>query len=244
MLGWPARAKVVKPIGYTDEDNYTYPLNYGLLYGTPKEEYAFILGIDHEVKNFDGRIIAVLEPESKKNKKVWFLAPKSTRFINLDILKYIDIKKDFPGYKLVCLYESSCGAVVYHIIDNHTRFLLIKNKRSGNWCFPKGHIEKGESNEDAAVREVLEETGIHIKIHNGFESISKYKIRGTINKMVFIFIASTDDVNTVIQEEEIEDYVWLPYSKAMTYLSFDNDRMILRKAHKFLISNKIILKES
>lgn len=243
MLGQCARAKVVRPIGYTDEADYTYPLNYAQIYGTQGKEYAFVLGIDHEVKNFDGRIIAVLEPEAKGKKRIWFLAPKSTRFINLDILKYINVGKDFPNHKLICLYESSSGAVVYRIINNATRFLLIKNKRSSNWGFPKGHLEQGETNIEAASREVLEETGIHIKIHSGFESVSRYKIKNKIDKKVSIFVAATDDTNTVIQEEEIEDYVWLSYNKAMMCLGFDNDKMILKKAYKFLLSNNFISKK-
>ena len=104
-----------------------------MILGMPKKEYAFIVGIDHPVRNFDGRVIALLEPKIKSEKKIWILAPKSTRYINLDIMKYLDIEKDFPNHNLVCLYESSSGAVVYREINDETRFLLIKNKRSANW---------------------------------------------------------------------------------------------------------------
>ncbi|MCM1114704.1 MAG: NUDIX domain-containing protein [Clostridium sp.] len=240
MLGQCVRAKVVKPVGFVDESNYVYPLNFALLYDTPKDEYAFIIGIDHAVKNFDGRIIALLEPKSKQNNRIWILAPKSTRFINLDILKYIDMENAYKNYKLTCLYESSSGAVVYRNINGDTRFLLIKNKRSANWGFPKGHLEMGETKVDAAKREVLEETGIHIRLHEGFETVSKYKIKNRIDKRVSIFVGTTEDTNTRIQETEIEDYIWLPYDKAMPYLKFDNDKNILKKAYEFLTANKYI----
>ena len=245
MLGQCVRARVVKPLGFKDESSdYTYPLNYAVITNTPKEEYAFIIGIDHAVKNFDGRVIALLEPYSKTRKRIWILAPKSTRFINLDILKYFDLKKEYAGYKLVCLYESSSGAVVYREIGDSVRFLLIKNKRSAHWGFPKGHLEQGETNIDAAKREVLEETGIHINLHDGFESVSKYKVRGKIDKQVSIFVGTTDDVHTKIQETEIEDYVWLPYSKAVPFLKFDNDKSILKKAFSFLVANNYITEEN
>ncbi|MGN1202281.1 MAG: bis(5'-nucleosyl)-tetraphosphatase, partial [Eubacterium sp.] len=143
-------------------------------------------------------------------------------------------------YKLVCLYENSSGAVVYRNINGGTRYLLIKNKRSAHWGFPKGHIEKGETKYDAARREVLEETGIHIKIHLGFEGESKYKIKNKIDKRVSIFVASTEDTNTVIQKEEIADYIWLPYKRALARLKFENDKEILKKANQFLIKNKYI----
>lgn len=57
-----------------------------------------------------------------------------------------------------------------------------KNKRSANWGFPKGHLEMGETKYDAARREVLEETGLHIKIHLGYEGISKYTLRNNVDK--------------------------------------------------------------
>ena len=71
----------------------------------------------------------------------------------------------------------SRGAVVYRDIKGEVRYLLIKNKRSAHWGFPKGHIEPGETKKQTAIREVLEETGIHVRIIDGFESISKYKIQ-------------------------------------------------------------------
>lgn len=240
MLGECVEAKVVKPIGFTDEAGYTYPLNFALFRGKINFEHAFILGINHPVRKFNGMVIAVMIPQNCKNDKIWIIAPKNTRYINIDILKYIDIEKDFPKYKLKCLYESSCGAVVYRKPDNVTYFLIIKNKRSSHWGFPKGHLEMGETKKQAAMREVLEETGIHIKIHYGFEKISKYKIHHTVDKHVSIFVATTDDTETVIQENEIEDYIWLPFSKAMRHLKFQNDKKILIAANEFLKKNKYI----
>lgn len=232
MLGKYVRVKVVKPIGFTDEAGYTYPLNFGTVYSNEKQT-AFIMGIHHPVRNFDGRVIAILS--DRKNKHfIWIVAPKSTRFIINDIREYIDLEKDFSNYKIECLYETSCGAVVYRDIRGEVRYLLIKNKRSAHWGFPKGHIEMGETNEETACREVLEETGIHLSIIDGFECISKYKIKDRIEKKVFIFVGTTKDTSTVIQKEEIEDYIWLTYDRAMSLLKFENDKNILSCAYNFL----------
>lgn len=244
MLGKTVRANIVMPIGYTDEAEFTYPLNYAKIYDTPEDEYAYILGVDHAVSNFDGRIIAVMEPKDPGSGKhrIWILASKSSRYINVDIMERLNMEVNFPDYNLVCLYESSSGAIVYREIHDAIRYLLIKNKRSTHWGFPKGHIEKGETKYDAARREVLEETGLHIKIHLGFEGISKYKINKKIDKKVSIFVASTEDTTTTIQEDEIEDYIWLPYQRAMKRLSFANDKKILEQAHEFLVDNHLIKK--
>jgi 8-oxo-dGTP pyrophosphatase MutT (NUDIX family) len=238
MLGKYVRVRVTNPIGSDNGAGKVYPLNFGTVYGNEKQ-MAYIMGIHHPVRNFDGRVIAVLSDRSERS-YIWIVAPKSTRFIINDIKQYLDLERDFPSYRIECLYESSCGAVVFRDIRGEVRYLLIKNKRSAHWGFPKGHIEKGETKKDTAYREVLEETGLHITIFDGFESISKYKIRDRIEKTVSIFVATTKDTSTVIQQSEIEDYIWLTYDKAMSLLRFDNDKNILKSANSFLNDNNYI----
>ncbi len=242
MLGKYVRVNVTKP--YNSQDSETgliYELNYGRIENLQNggTQYAYIMGIDHPVRNFDGRVVAIIH--RKNGEKIWVAAPKSTRFIINDIRRAIAFAEgDESKYTLECLYESSCGAVVFRNIGGEIRFLLIKNKRSTNWGFPKGHIENGESKEDTARREVLEETGIRIKILPGFVSTSEYTIQGKVEKSVSIFVASTTDTQTKIQQEEIEDYIWLNYSKAIKKLKFENDRSILEKAHEFLVRTGVI----
>ena len=58
--------------------------------------------------------------------------------------------------------------------------------------------------------------------------------------MVTIFVGTTSDTSTVIQREEIEDFIWLTYEKAMNLLRFENDKNILESAYSFLNENNII----
>ena len=238
MLGKFVRVCVTKRIN--DKDPATglvNRLNFGRIESGCSAKHvlgAYIMGIDHPVRNFDGRVIAIIR--RKSGECLWVVAPKSTRFIVNDIraaIAYAEGEGD--QYAIDCLYESSCGAVVYRMINGELRYLLIKNKRSANWGFPKGHIEPGETQEETAMREVLEETGVHIHIHPGFVSRSEYTIQGKVEKSVAIFVAGTTDTQTVIQQEEIEDYIWLNYQKAWKILKFQNDRTILEKANNFLI---------
>ena len=129
--------------------------------------------------------------------------------------------------------------MVFRKINDEYRFLLIKNRRSTHWGFPKGHMEKGETREQTAVREVLEETGVHIHIYEGFCSESEYKIGARIEKRVEVFLASTEDTQTVIQKEEIEDYIWLRYQEAYDMLKFDNDKEILESVREFMAEKGI-----
>ena len=124
----------------------------------------------------------------------------------------IDFAEGKNGYNIDCLYESSCGAVVFRKEnDDKIKYLLIRNRRSAHWGFPKGHIEPGESDEETAIREVLEETGLHINILPGFVKKSNYTIQGKIEKSVSIFGACTDETKYSLQVEEIEECGWFEF---------------------------------
>jgi 8-oxo-dGTP pyrophosphatase MutT (NUDIX family) len=238
MLGKCIRVRVTNPIGSVDEvSGGKYALNFGAV-ETPQESGAqiagaYIIGISHPVKNFDGRVVATVRRKNS-NETVLVVSPKSQRFIINEIKDGIDPTEEKNGYSIECLYERSCGAIVFREIMGERRFLLIKNKRSANWGFPKGHVEKGEDDKTTARREVLEETGIHIDIIDGFRYKSEYTIQGRIEKSVTLFLATTNDVKTVIQPEEIQDYVWLGFDKAIKRLRYANDKDILYRAKRFI----------
>ncbi len=240
MLGKYVRVRVTKPMHYFDrEKSLAYDLNFGVVESgidaLSPVKGAYIMGVTHRVRVFEGRVIAVIK---RKDMGGIFLvvAPKSKRYIVHQIEDAIAFAEKDGTYDISCLYESSCGAIVYRIINGETRFLLIKNKRSANWGFPKGHMERGENEKETAYREVLEEAGIHIRFLPDFRFRSEYSIQGRIEKQVVIFLATTDDTTTIIQKEEIEEYLWLKFDKAMNSLKFPNDKQMLRKANEYLLN--------
>lgn len=244
MLGKYCRVSVVNPVGSADKTyGFIYPLNYGIASGKrihiAEGTGAFILGINHSVREFEGRIIAIITVVSDDSKML-VVAPKSKKFIVHEIEKQLEFLRNCFDFEIECLYERSCGAVVFHKMNGSARFLLIKNKRSAHWSFPKGHVEKGESDEQTALREVKEETGIDVEIIKGFKAKSEYSIQRHIEKTVYIFTATCESTQTVIQPEEIEDYRWLDYHQAMRNLRFDNDKSILFRSREFLKRNKYI----
>ena len=246
MLGKYVRVRVTNPIRSVNRQfGFVYQLNFGAIEGKKRYDSvssgAYIMGINHPVRTFDGRVIAAIK-RADGSPTVYVVAPKSMRFISYQIEDAIAFAEKGRDYKLDCLYERSCGAVVYRFINDEVRYLLIKNRRSTHWGFPKGHVEKGETFEQTAIREVLEETGIHIQILPQFASKSEYTIQGRVEKSVTIFLAKTKDTQTTIQREEIEDYIWLNFDKAMDTLRFINDRNILQSAHDFLIEQNIVEK--
>ena len=244
MLGNIVKVRITKPYNYYDPiRNIRYKLNFGFCdvksNNKSTRTSVFVLGIKHRVRNFEGRIVAVVHHKGHKHDYI-LVAPERTRFINLDIDEAINFYEKDGNYTLECLYETSCGALVYKWRGNTCYFLLIRNIRSRNWGFPKGHVEKGETEIDTAKREVLEETGLHINLVDGFKDFSCYKINDRIEKNVTIFLATTGDTEMVIQKSEIDDYIWLDYDHAMETLKFENDKAILRNAHKFMEEHNII----
>lgn len=243
MLGKLIRVLITDAVGSPLPQGGVYKLNHGKPIGKFRVSSpisgVLILGIDNPVKHFDGRVIAILKFRDTGEQKL-IAAPKSKRFIDWEIKRFISFYTQGRPFSLECFYERSCGAVVYRIINGGVRYLLIKNRRSSNWSFPKGHVEEGETSEETAKREVLEEAGIRIKIFPGFVSKSQYTIQNRIQKTVQIFAATTSDEQTRIQPEEIEDYIWLPFESAHNYLKFENDKAILKEANDFLINNNYI----
>lgn len=131
------------------------------------------------------------------------------------------------------VYEKSCGAVVYTIKNNEIQYLIVKNIL-GHYGFSKGHVEGDESEVETALREIKEETGLHVRIDSTFkETIEYYPYFGCTKEVVY-FIAFTNNMKTKRQQEEIKDIQWVTYEQAQMILDHNNDRNVLVKAHHFI----------
>ncbi|MBR5521390.1 MAG: NUDIX domain-containing protein [Oscillospiraceae bacterium] len=123
--------------------------------------------------------------------------------------------------------EKSCGAVVFREKDNNVQILLIRHLNGGHWAFPKGHVEKGETEEQTALREILEETGLSVKLDSSYRKVVTYSPRRDVVKDVVYFVAVADDSEAVAQEEEISRVKWVDMKDAITHVSYDNDKQVL-----------------
>jgi len=133
--------------------------------------------------------------------------------------------------------ERSAGFVIFHV-DAQTRerrYLLLDYGRY--WDFPKGHLEPGESDLAAAVRELEEETGItDITRVEGFarEINYFYHANGTpMNKSVIFFLAETDDEEIRLSHEHVGG-AYFKFDDAIRKLKYPNAREVLRAAEVFL----------
>ena len=133
---------------------------------------------------------------------------------------------------LSCLYEKSCGAIVIHKSGDRYKILLVRNHNGRNYSFPKGHVEMGETEEETAVREVREETGLDVRIIPSFREVADYCPFGKIRKRVVFFMAQTMSDKVHIQEEEIDSYIWVNLDEAHHRCTYDNDLRVIRKARE------------
>lgn len=128
------------------------------------------------------------------------------------------------------VHEVSAGGIVFFPEKDCTKYLLLKHIRNGHWAFPKGHVEKGESIQDAARRELYEETGQpqFIFLKRVPQAINYTFRRGDtlVKKTVYYYIVRFKSKQVCLSPEH-EDKAWLTIDEALEKLKFPNDRKLL-----------------
>ena len=129
------------------------------------------------------------------------------------------------------MYEKSCGAVIYRVVDGKRQYLLLLNKKGdvrGHWGFAKGHTENRENEYETAAREILEETGLYVVFCGKERIVSHYSPKPDTQKDAVYFLATVRDNQVVkLQKEEVAEYRWCEFAEARLLLTFDGE--ILQK---------------
>ncbi len=126
--------------------------------------------------------------------------------------------------------EKSCGALVYRYEGDTLLLLLLRHRHGGHWAFPKGHVEAGETEEQTAHREIMEETGVAVTLQPDFRHVVEYSPKPGVMKQVVYFLGEAHGAKLVRQEEEISELRWVPIRDALRAVTFDNDRMLITTA--------------
>jgi 8-oxo-dGTP pyrophosphatase MutT (NUDIX family) len=145
-------------------------------------------------------------------------------------------------------FEKSVGAVVFRREGKKIFYLLLEYDPK-YWGFPKGHVEKKETEEETLRREIREETGIkNVKVVPDFRIETRYfyrakgkeraerkrdKRKTLIMKKAVFYLAETKAKKIVISSEH-EAFAWLAYKKALEKTAHRTAKNILKKAEKFL----------
>ena len=133
--------------------------------------------------------------------------------------------------------EKSCGAIVYKKEENKLMFLLVL-QNNGHHSFPKGHMEKGESELQTTIREIKEETNLDVDVDLGFRKQITYLIESkNVMKDTVYFVATPITFDLKNQEGEILSCKWLNYEETLNTLEFDNIKEVFNSAYEY-IKNK------
>ncbi|QOV92192.1 bis(5'-nucleosyl)-tetraphosphatase [Humisphaera borealis] len=136
--------------------------------------------------------------------------------------------------------ERSAGFILFHRksegADGEVRYLLLDY--GGHWDFAKGHVEPGESDMQAALRELAEETHIRqVAAVPGFaREISyffRHRKRGLVQKSVVFFLAESATDQVILSDEHV-GHDWLLAAEALHRVTYANARAVLRDADAFL----------
>ncbi len=130
--------------------------------------------------------------------------------------------------------QKSCGIIPYTIKNNELYVMLIK-QTNDVVCFPKGHVEGEETEEQTALRECMEETHTSVSVEEGFRyEYGYYMEEYDAYKTVVYFLGKMNTENFLKQECEISDIYFCTVKEAFERITYDNLKEALAKAEAFI----------
>jgi 8-oxo-dGTP diphosphatase len=105
---------------------------------------------------------------------------------------------------------------------------LVHRPRYDDWTLPKGKLDRGESFEDAALREVDEETGLRARLVRELPAVS-YDVKGRL-KVVRYWLMEVESEAGFVANDEVDELRWLDPAEALALLTYDRDREVLTAA--------------
>lgn len=128
--------------------------------------------------------------------------------------------------------EHSSGGAVITLIDGVPHVALIATRGRTRWGLPKGAVSDGETSEQAALREVAEETGLQAEIIRALDTIEYFFRAGDtlIRKRVDFYLMRYLTGELTPQLSEVDDVEWVELSEAISRASFESERKLLEVA--------------
>jgi 8-oxo-dGTP diphosphatase len=122
--------------------------------------------------------------------------------------------------------EAAGGVVMRPTRDDDVEVLVVHRPRYNDWTLPKGKLERGESHEHAAVREVEEETGVRCELGAELPS-HRYIDRNGRDKVVRYWEMTPVSERAREADDEVDEVRWVRPDDARTLLTYDADRRLL-----------------
>jgi 8-oxo-dGTP pyrophosphatase MutT (NUDIX family) len=142
--------------------------------------------------------------------------------------------------KLPVVTQTSAGGVVYKRTGESVLVAIVSVGDANRWQLPKGLVEKGETPENAALRETREEAGIEGEIEAPLETIEYWyagmhegrKVR--FHKFVHFFLLRYKSGEVAGHDWEVNESRWVPLDEAISMVAFKSEKSILERGAKLL----------
>jgi len=137
----------------------------------------------------------------------------------------------------------SAGGVVYRTNPGEIEICLIAKQEMRIWALPRGRVEFGETPEEAAIREVREETGFIASVQGKLDEIT-FRFFSNIDdrfiyRIIHIFLMRWESGEPGPLDQEIDLVKWFPLSEAIRTLKYENEKEVLRKAKRLLKKQEV-----
>ena len=133
----------------------------------------------------------------------------------------------------------AAGTVIFKGKGLNQKIAIIHRPHREDWSFPKGKIDAPESAPAAAVRETLEETGLHVVLHQSLTP-QEY-IFDNLPKTVFYWRARLVKPPVFVPNDEADQLVWVSLKAALKLLTYEVDRQLAKEAFKAKDTKPLIL---
>ena len=125
----------------------------------------------------------------------------------------------------------SFGGVVYRMGESGVEVVLCGRHSPPIWALPKGTPDAGETREETAVREVVEETGLQVERQEYIGSIDYWfgQDRARCHKTVHYYLMRPTGGHESLHDHEFDEVRWFPAGRALEALTYENEVRVVKK---------------
>ncbi len=179
----------------------------------------YILGVSEPISHFEGWIIGAVRRKDDCEDKL-IAAPKGVMYHQAEIEEAVQFQEQYFDHYIIPLFHKSCGVIPYRMSGADREYLIVFEQFSKCWSLPKGHMESGETEQQTALRELKEETGLSAVLDCNSRVTIQYPLCPIGQKQVVLFLGKVSGIPK-IRPGEIEKFRWVSKEMLSSFLHPD-----------------------